>query len=234
MALAGSHCRRFSAARWLPLCTVKVHFPHPGAGIQPDPRMQLPGAVAAEPKSAGGDAERVPGAQGWVVAGNGLVEVNGHRLRRSDLPVGRRARKRSAPPCTLFEHMSVCYRCDRAPVLFSVREHAQQRRRRPAGPHPVDVAALRAGPGDHLGASPAVQAQPGPIPRGLHDRRSLFRADVAASARDVRGALQAGVDPIRLIRPGHDIDPTGPRPTRQVTALDALADYLAKGLPPPE
>jgi len=125
-------------------------------------------------------------------------------------------------------------RCDRAPVLFSVREHAQQRRRRPAGPHPVDVTALRAGPGDHLGASPAVQAQPGPVPRGLHDRRSLFRADVAASARDVRGALQAGVDPIRLIRPGHDIDPTGPRPTHQVTALDALADYLAKSLPPAE
>jgi len=63
---------------------------------------------------------------------------------------------------------------------------------------------------------------------------------VAASARDVRdvrdvrGALQAGVDTIRLIRPGHDIDPAGPRPTRQVAGLDELTDYLAKGLPPPE
>jgi len=36
---------------------------------------------------------------------------------------------------------------------------------------------------------------------------------VAASARDVRGALQAGVDTIRLIRPRHDIDLAGPRPT---------------------
>jgi len=57
---------------------------------------------------------------------------------------------------------------------------------------------------------------------------------VAASARDVRGALQAGVDTIRLIRPRHDIDPAGPRPTPQITVLDELPDYLAKGLPPPE
>ena len=57
---------------------------------------------------------------------------------------------------------------------------------------------------------------------------------VAASARDVRGALQAGVDTIRLIRPRHDIDPAGPRPTPQITGLDELPDYLAKGLPPPE
>jgi len=55
---------------------------------------------------------------------------------------------------------------------------------------------------------------------------------VAASARDVRGALQAGVDSIRLIRPGHDIDPAGPQPTRQVTGIDELNDYLAQGLPP--
>jgi len=55
---------------------------------------------------------------------------------------------------------------------------------------------------------------------------------IAASARDVRGALQTGVDTIRLIRPGHDIDPAGPRPTRQVTGLDELTDYLAQGLPP--
>jgi len=62
-------------------------------------------------------------------------------------------------------------------------------------------------------------------------------ARVAASARnvrDVRGALQAGVDTIRLIRPGHDIDPAGPRPSHQVAGLDELPDYLAKGLPPPE
>jgi len=55
---------------------------------------------------------------------------------------------------------------------------------------------------------------------------------IAASARDVRGALQAGVDTIRLIRPGLDIDPAGPRPTRQVTGLGELTDHLAQGLPP--
>jgi len=54
---------------------------------------------------------------------------------------------------------------------------------------------------------------------------------VAASARDVRGALQAEVDTIRLIRPAHDTDPTGPQPTRQVTGLDELTNYLTKGLP---
>jgi len=54
-----------------------------------------------------------------------------------------------------------------------------------------------------------------------------FFVHVAASARDVRGALQAGVDTIRL-------DPAGPRPTHQVTGLDELPDYLAKGLPPAE
>jgi len=62
--------------------------------------------------------------------------------------------------------------------------------------------------------------------------RSLVH--VAASARDVRGALEAGVDTIRLIRSGHDIDPAGPQPTRQVTGLVELTDYLAKGLPPTE
>ncbi len=54
---------------------------------------------------------------------------------------------------------------------------------------------------------------------------------VAASARDVRGALQADVDTIRLIRPAHDTDPTGPRPTRQITGLGELTNYLTKGLP---
>ena len=57
---------------------------------------------------------------------------------------------------------------------------------------------------------------------------------VAASARDVRGALQTDVETIRLIRPGHDIDPAGPQPTRQVTGLGELTDYLAKSLPPAE
>ncbi len=42
---------------------------------------------------------------------------------------------------------------------------------------------------------------------------------VAASARDVRGALEAGVACVRLARPGHRLDPAGPAPA--VTVHDA-------------
>lgn len=52
---------------------------------------------------------------------------------------------------------------------------------------------------------------------------------VAASARDVRGALEAGLATVRLARPGHALDPSGPRPDHEVTdaahlpaAIDAL------------
>ncbi len=74
-----------------------------------------------------------------------------------------------------------------------------------------------------------------PNPSLYHAARTIAGRSfvhVAASARDVRGALEAGVDTIRLIRPGHDIDPAGPRPTRQVTGLGELTDYPAKGLMP--
>ncbi|MEI5672767.1 MULTISPECIES: HAD family hydrolase [unclassified Nocardioides] len=39
---------------------------------------------------------------------------------------------------------------------------------------------------------------------------------VAASARDVRGALEAGIATVRLARPGHLLDPDGPAPTVEV------------------
>lgn len=42
---------------------------------------------------------------------------------------------------------------------------------------------------------------------------------VAGSARDVRGALEAGVACVRLARPGHAVDPDGPTPA--VTVHDA-------------
>jgi 2-haloacid dehalogenase len=42
---------------------------------------------------------------------------------------------------------------------------------------------------------------------------------VAASARDVRGALEAGLTCVRLARPGHTVDPEGPSPA--VTVHDA-------------
>lgn len=39
---------------------------------------------------------------------------------------------------------------------------------------------------------------------------------VAASSRDVRGALEAGISTVRLARPGHVVDPDGPQPSVQV------------------
>jgi 2-haloalkanoic acid dehalogenase type II len=61
-------------------------------------------------------------------------------------------------------------------------------------------------PGIYLGADAAV----GPI---VH---------VAASARDVRGALEAGIPTVRLIRPGHHLDPEGPRPPYEVSSTAEL------------
>lgn len=40
---------------------------------------------------------------------------------------------------------------------------------------------------------------------------------VAASGRDVRGALEAGLATVRLVRPGHVVDPAGPVPPVEVT-----------------
>ena len=63
-------------------------------------------------------------------------------------------------------------------------------------------------------------------------RRALERAGgelvhVATSARDVRGALAAGIDVIRLVRPGHSLDPSGPQPEREATDLREVAALLA-------
>lgn len=45
---------------------------------------------------------------------------------------------------------------------------------------------------------------------------------VAASGRDVRGALEAGLATVRLVRPGHVLDPAGPQPPVAVTAAGDL------------
>lgn len=45
---------------------------------------------------------------------------------------------------------------------------------------------------------------------------------VAASARDVRGAVEAGVPCVRLTRPGHTLDPAGPAPGRTVSSAAKL------------
>lgn len=65
-------------------------------------------------------------------------------------------------------------------------------------------------------------------------RRAVDRArdqplvHVAASARDVRGALEAGIPVIRVSRPGHVVDPAGPRPPIEVTSLGQVADQVAR------
>lgn len=50
---------------------------------------------------------------------------------------------------------------------------------------------------------------------------------VAASARDVRGSLEAGLATVRVARPGHRVDPDGPRPTHEVESLTELGPTLA-------
>lgn len=51
---------------------------------------------------------------------------------------------------------------------------------------------------------------------------------VATSARDVRGALQAGIPVIRLARPGHDLDPDGPTPPWTVDSVHDLPALLPR------
>jgi 2-haloacid dehalogenase len=46
---------------------------------------------------------------------------------------------------------------------------------------------------------------------------------VAASARDVRGALEAGIPVVRLARPGHVVDPDGPVPPVEVSDAREIA-----------
>ena len=53
---------------------------------------------------------------------------------------------------------------------------------------------------------------------------------VATSARDVRGALEAGIPTVRLQRPGHELDADGPRPTHEVTSTVELPGVLATAL----
>jgi 2-haloalkanoic acid dehalogenase type II len=49
---------------------------------------------------------------------------------------------------------------------------------------------------------------------------------VATSARDVRGALEAGIPVVRLRRPGHEMDPDGPRPAYEIDTVDDLPRVL--------
>lgn len=51
---------------------------------------------------------------------------------------------------------------------------------------------------------------------------------VPASARDTRGALEAGMAVVRVRRPGHHVDPAGPQPGREVADLSELPAALAR------
>jgi 2-haloacid dehalogenase len=64
------------------------------------------------------------------------------------------------------------------------------------------------------------------IYRRARERAGGELVHVATSARDVRGALEAGIDVIRLHRPGHTLDPSGPRPPREAAGLGDVADLL--------
>lgn len=51
---------------------------------------------------------------------------------------------------------------------------------------------------------------------------------VAASARDVRGALEAGIRTIRIRRPGHSLDPAGPVPEHTAADMSEILDLVAR------
>ena len=49
---------------------------------------------------------------------------------------------------------------------------------------------------------------------------------VAASARDVRGALEAGIPTVRMRREGHRLDPAGPVPEHTAADMSRLFDLV--------
>lgn len=65
----------------------------------------------------------------------------------------------------------------------------------------------------------------------LYRRAAAAGVDVhvPASARDTRGALEAGLAVVRVRRPGHSVDPDGPQPRHEVDDLADLPAVLAAG-----
>jgi 2-haloacid dehalogenase len=66
-----------------------------------------------------------------------------------------------------------------------------------------------------------------PHPR-LYRRAAAAGVDlhVPASARDTRGALEAGLAVVRVRRPGHRVDPDGPQPAHEIEDLTRLPEVL--------
>jgi 2-haloacid dehalogenase len=51
---------------------------------------------------------------------------------------------------------------------------------------------------------------------------------VATSARDVRGAIEAGIEVIQLRRPGHEIHPSGLRPRAVAADIVQVSEALVR------
>jgi 2-haloacid dehalogenase len=64
------------------------------------------------------------------------------------------------------------------------------------------------------------------IYRRARERAGGELVHVATSARDVRGALEAGIDVIHLRRPGNELNRAGPVPDRTAADLDEVARLL--------
>lgn len=62
----------------------------------------------------------------------------------------------------------------------------------------------------------------------LRARDAGAQVHVPASARDTRGALEAGLAVVRVRRPGHRLDPEGPQPEHQVDELGELPAVLER------
>ena len=68
-----------------------------------------------------------------------------------------------------------------------------------------------------------------PAPELYHRARERAGGDlthVATSARDVRGALEAGIQVVRLRRPGHQLDPAGPAPRDEASDVRGVGALL--------
>jgi 2-haloacid dehalogenase len=66
--------------------------------------------------------------------------------------------------------------------------------------------------------------------RGIYDFARTQLGDdlvhVPASGRDVSGSLMAGLRVVRVVRPGHQVDPSGPQPEHEIDDLRDLAALL--------
>jgi 2-haloacid dehalogenase len=62
--------------------------------------------------------------------------------------------------------------------------------------------------------------------RRARERAGGELTHVATSARDVRGALEAGIRVVRLRRPGHRLDPAGPVPRNEADDVRGVAALL--------